>query len=330
MIRSFHLLSLLFSSSLLATLSAAPSGGPAPHQLTSPDLELIGVPAGTFQMGSDEKDPMRFPAELNVTTVKISQPFWLGKTELTRGQWEAIMGAITEPTFIGSPKDLKSLGSDLPMADVTWGEAIAFCDKLTEREKAAGHLPKGYVYSLPTEAQWEYACRAGVTGLMPATSGERDAMTWYMKTAGPWTYSMGARLNPVAKRKPNAWGFYDMLGSVREWVLDPLDKYPGGNVTDPLPTKSVFPGKPQKEVIELRVMRGGCWIDAERATRAAARDWADPGKYAAAPTKQPNGKPGSDFRAGTVGFRLALIPENFRRSVDPLVASLSATTASTK
>ncbi|WP_338287750.1 formylglycine-generating enzyme family protein [Luteolibacter sp. LG18] len=311
------------SLSPLSCALAAPDEAPAPLHLTAPDLDLIGVPAGTFQMGSDDKDPQRFPSELKVTTVSLSQPFWLGKTEVTRGQWEAVMGPITEPTFIGSPKDLATLASDLPMADVTWGQAIAFCDKLTARERIAGRLKPGYVFSLPSEAQWEYACRAGTTGLMPASTADRDATIWYMKTAGPWTYSMGAKLNPVAEKKANAWGFHDMLGNVREWVLDPAAPYPGGSVTDPLPLKGVFPGKPQKEEIELRIMRGGCWIDGERGTRAAARDWADPTKYAAAPEKKPDGKPGSDFRGGTVGFRLALISEKMRAAVDPFVRTLA-------
>lgn len=260
-------------------------------------------------MGSEMSDPLRYPAELNATTVTISQPFWLGKTEITRAQWEAIMGPITEATFINSPKDLKELSGNLPMADVTWEQAIQFCEKLTERERAANRLPKGYVYSLPTEAEWEYACRAGTMGLMPASEEERDASGWHMKNAGPWSYSMSARLHPVAQRKPNAWGFYDMLGNVREWVLDPVAPYPGGKVTDPLATKTVFPGKPQKEVIRLRVMRGGSWLDGKRSLRAAARDWANPTQYATPPVKQENGKPGQDFRTGITGFRLALIPE---------------------
>ncbi|MGC4015224.1 MAG: formylglycine-generating enzyme family protein [Luteolibacter sp.] len=322
MLRLSHALWTFVSISSLHAL-AAPENAPAPLHLTTPDLELIGVPAGTFQMGSDEKDPDRFPAELKVTTVTISQPFWLGKTEVTRAQWEAVMGAVTEPTFLGSPKDLKELAGDLPMADVTWSRALAFCDKITRNEREAGRLKAGYVFSLPSEAQWEYACRAGSSGLVPATTEARDASIWYMKTAGPWTYSMGARLNPVAKKKANGWGFYDMLGNVREWVLDPAAPYPGGNVTDPLPVKSIFPGKQQKEEIELRIMRGGCWIDGERGTRAAARDWADPAKYGAPPAPKPDGKPGSDFRGGTVGFRLALIPEKMRATVEPLVRTLA-------
>ncbi|QUE49647.1 formylglycine-generating enzyme family protein [Luteolibacter ambystomatis] len=309
----------------ISSLSAsAAEDAPAPLHLTAPGLELIGVSGGTFRMGSDDKDPERFPSELKATVVTISQPFWLGKTEVTRSQWEAVMGPIAGPTFIGSPKDTKELAGDLPMADVTWGQAISFCDKLTQRERDAGRLKPGYVFSLPSEAQWEYACRAGSAGLVPASTTERDASIWYMKTAGPWTYSMGARLNPVGKKKANAWGFFDMLGNVREWVLDPAAPYSGGTATDPLPLKSVFPGKKQKEEIELRVMRGGCWIDGERGTRAAARDWADPAKYAAAPGKKPDGKPGSDFRGGTVGFRLALVPEKMRGAVEPLVRTLSA------
>jgi len=246
--------------------SAAPEGTPAPIHVTAPDLELISIPAGTFRMGSDEKDPERAPSELKVTTVTISQPFWLGKTEVTRAQWEAVMGPVTEPTFIGSPKDLKELAGDLPMADVTWGQAISFCDKLTQREREAGRLKAGYVYSLPSEAQWEYACRAGATGLVPVSTTERDASIWYMKTAGPWTYSMGARLNPVGKKKANAWGLYDMLGNLSEWTLDQYDPAAYDKLADGAKDPTVPPAGKYP-----RVARGGSYLDDAGVLRCSNR-----------------------------------------------------------
>ena len=305
----------------VAILRAAP---PETRRLAEPAITLIGVDAGTFRMGSDESDPLSYPAEFGAHDVTITKPFWLGKTEVTRDQWIAVMGPIEGPTFNGAAKKKPAKGEapepdapvpgDLPMADVGWAQALTFCDKLTARERAAGRLPAGYVYSLPTEAQWEYACRAGVTGPVPATEAELDAAVWYMKTSGPWVQSMGPRLRPVAQRQPNAAGFYDMLGNVREWVLDAPAPYSGKPETDPLTTKTVAPNKSVNYA--LRVMRGGAWIDNRRGVRAAGRDWADPAYYGLPGATDKEGKKKGDFRTGVVGFRLALIPETYRQATD--------------
>ena len=168
------------------------------------------IEAGTFAMGTASGGP---ESERPVTHVTISQPFWLGRTEVTQAQWQAVMGT--------NPAHLK--GEDRPVEHVSWTDAMAFAQALTDRERASGRLPDGYAYTLPTEAQWEYACRAGSTGTYP---GELDAMGWYKGNAAYETCR-------VALKQPNAWGLYDMHGNVWELCFDWYALYPGGNITDP-------------------------------------------------------------------------------------------------
>ena len=142
-------------------------------------------------------------------------------------------------------------GGQLPVETVSWDDAMEFCRKLTERERQAGRLPTGTIYTLPTEAQWEYACRAGTTG---DNAGEVDAMAWYYKNSGAATHAVGTK-------RANAWGLHDMHGNVWEWCLDWYGPYFGGRVTDP---KGVPSGT-------LRVRRGGSWGDVAYSARSALR-----------------------------------------------------------
>jgi formylglycine-generating enzyme required for sulfatase activity len=193
--------------------------------------------------------------------VILTRPFWLGRTEVTQAQWQAIMG--------GNPSNFK--GEDLPVDNVSWDDAMEFCRKLTERERAAGHLPKGYAYTLPTEAQWEYACRAGTTG---DHAGDLDVLAWYNRNSGGTPH-------PVGTKQVNEWGLYDMEGNVWELCADWLDDYPGGDVTNPK--------GPSWSLGDARVIRGGSW--ANSALEGAHRD----------------GNPTGD-RSPNLGFRLALAP----------------------
>lgn len=237
---------------------------PEPGQAwTIPDLGLTLMPiaAGTFMMGSENGDVDERP----VTRVTISQPFWfsqpywLGKTEVTQAQWAAVMRS--------NPSSFK--GEKRPVEQVSWTDAMEFCQKLTERERAAGRLPDGYVYTLPTEAQWEYACRAGTTG---DYGGNLDAMAWYTANSGGATHDVGTK-------QANAWGLHDMHGNVWEWCLDWYGNYPGGAVIDPVGAASG----------SLRVHRGGCWNNPAQDCRSAFRDgWAP------------------RVRGDYLGFRLAL------------------------
>ena len=225
----------------------------AQRSLSAMGIDMIACAGGTFSMGSRSGGSDEQP----VTTVTLS-PFWLAKTEVTQAQWEALMGS--------NPSHFK--GGQLPVENVSWGDAMEFCRKLTERERQAGRLPTGTIYTLPTEAQWEYACRAGTTG---DYAGEVDAMAWYYKNSRAATHAVGTK-------QANAWGLHDMHGNVWEWCLDWYGPYLGGRVTDP---KGVPLGA-------NRVYRGGSWDFGANYARSASR-------YAIIP----------DFRLSSFGFRPA-------------------------
>jgi hypothetical protein len=124
----------------------------------SPGTNMAYLPAGRFTMGSPAFEPARYPTEGPLTEVTISRGFWIGKYEVTQGEFETVMGR-NPSNFTGDPKQ--------PVEQVEWHDAVAYCDALTERERAAGRLPSGYRYRLPTEAEWEYACRAGTSTPVP-------------------------------------------------------------------------------------------------------------------------------------------------------------------
>jgi formylglycine-generating enzyme required for sulfatase activity len=231
------------------------------HVITDLALELIWVAPGTFVMGSPIGEPERNKAEGPQTQVTFSHGFWLGRTEVTQAQYEAVTGT--------NPSSFKKAGPQAPVERVSWRDAMAFCQKLTERERAAGRLPEGYAYTLPTEAQWEYAYRAGATGAYP---GDPDSTSWYDRNSDGTTH-------PVAQKRANPWGFYDMAGNVVEWCLDWYGDYPGGSVTDPSgPARGYY-----------RMARGGSWRTDARLGRCAARSGGSEGRL--------------DY---TMGFRLAL------------------------
>lgn len=233
------------------------------YTLADPKLELLWVAAGTFLMGSPPDEAGRDRAEGPETRVTLSRGFWLGRTEVTQAQFLALMGV--------NPSRFTAAGPDAPVERVSWITAMEFCAKLTERERAAGRLPEGYVYTLPTEAQWEYAYRAGTTTSKP---GALATMSWYEDNSAETTH-------PVAQLTPNGWGFFDMSGNVLEWCYDWYGSYPGGSVTDPAgPAQGYF-----------RMARGGSWRTGLELGRSAARAG------------------GSEAREDyTLGFRLALAP----------------------
>jgi formylglycine-generating enzyme required for sulfatase activity len=256
----------------LATGPGCQATGPAPvlselapllsDLATDPGIKLVRIPAGTFLMGSPVDETGRSNNEGPQTQVTLTRDFFLGATDVTQGQYEAVMG--TNPSFF------KTAGKDAPVESVTWYDAMAFCQKLTERERAAGHLPDGYALTLPTEAQWEYACRAGTTG---PYAGDLDAMAWYARNSGRTTH-------PVGSKQPNAWGLYDLHGNVWEWVLDWYGPYPGGAVTDPAgPATGTY-----------RVHRGGSWSNVATDCRSADR----------------HGDLASGRSSHSLGFRIAL------------------------
>jgi formylglycine-generating enzyme required for sulfatase activity len=252
----------------VGALGVALSAAEAPlegknHTLVDLKLDLIWVEAGTFLMGSPPDEEGRHQAEGPQTRVTLSRGFWLGRTELTQAQYQALTGT--------NPSRFTTVGPEAPVERVSWLEAMELCEKLTERERAAGRLPDGFVYSLPTEAQWEYACRAGTTG---PTAGDLPEMSWYELNSDETTH-------PVAQLAPNRWGFFDLSGNVLEWCFDWYGNYPGGSVTDPAgPAHGHF-----------RMARGGSWRTRLDVGRSAARAGGSPGRQ--------------DY---TIGLRLALVP----------------------
>ena len=150
---------LFLCAAVLGINVRAEEGGPragAPHVIPDLALKLLWVEPGAFLMGSPPDEPARDKAEGPQVRVTLSRGFWLGRTEVTQAQYEALTG--------NNPSRFKDAGPDAPVEHVSWLDAMAFCEKLTARERAAGRLPEGWRYTLPTEAQWDYACRAGPTG----------------------------------------------------------------------------------------------------------------------------------------------------------------------
>jgi formylglycine-generating enzyme required for sulfatase activity len=202
-------------------------------------LEMVRIPAGSFMMGDEKGDADERP----VHKVTIGKPFYLGKFEVTQEQWEAVMG--------GNPSHFK--GKQNPVDRVSWEAAQEFIKKLNEKFAASGTT-----FSLPTEAQWEYACRAGGSTRYGFGNAEGDLAEygWLADNAGGTTH-------PVGEKKPNAWGLYDMHGNVWEWCADWYDGkyYSQSSATDPTgPT-----------VVSSRVLRGGSWGDPAPYCRSASR-----------------------------------------------------------
>jgi formylglycine-generating enzyme required for sulfatase activity len=219
---------------------------PAKLITNSIGMKLVLIPAGEFLMGSPDSDQDAYDHEKPQHRVRITQPFYLGVTEVTQGQYRAVTGA-NPSSFQGS--------ADLPVEQVSWEDARAFCDKLNALEKRSlGDA----IYRLPTEAEWEYACRAGTTtwfsfGDAEASLGE---YAWFEANSGGKTH-------PVGQKRLNAWGLYDMHGNVWEWCSDGYtpDSYANSPGADP-PGPSGAAG---------RVVRGGCWRDYPRVCWAANR-----------------------------------------------------------
>ena len=222
------------------------------------NLEMAYVRPGAFVMGSEDGDSDERPE----TRVTLTRSFWLGTSEVTQGQYETVMGQ--------NPSAYP--GANRPVERISWEDAIEFCHRLTERERQAGRLPEGYVFTLPTEAQWEYACRAG-TNDPYAGNGDLVSQGWYVGNSGGQTH-------PVAQKQANGWGLYDMLGNVWEWCLDWYGgNHPGGSVTD-------YSGS---QLSSTHVIRGGGWNSDSHFCRSSYRNGLEPG-----------------FRFDYLGFRVAL------------------------
>ena len=243
-----------------------PAGiGPSPEAPFPAPPRMVWIPPGTFTMGSPDSEPVRNPWEGPQTRVTLSFGFYMGRYEVTQGEYLAVMG--NNPSYFTG--DLNR-----PVEKVNWPDAVAYCAALTARERSAGRLPAGYVYRLPTEAQWEYACRAGTT--TPFHYGA--ALSYQMANfyggceyppCGGDSFCCDnpsgtnlARTTAVGSYAPNAWGLYDMHGNVWEWCSDWYSaSLPGASVTDP---QGPATGS-------RRVIRSGSWYNYSTYCRSAYR-----------------------------------------------------------
>ena len=206
-------------------------------------MEMIYVQPGSFTMGSPLREQGRYGHEIQ-HHVTLTKGFWLGKYEVTQKQWQSVMG--TNPS--------KFKGDNLPVENVSWNDCQDFAWKVND----AARRQFGGGARLPTEAEWEYACRADTSDAYAGT-GRLDDMGWY-------TVNSGSKTHTVGQKHANGWGFHDMHGNVCEWCQDWYGDY-GGNSTDPS----------GPALGDHRVLRGGCWNSIARACRSANRDWLGPG-----------------------------------------------------
>ena len=226
-------------------------------------LEMVRIPAGEFMMGSPDSDKDAGDPEKPQHKVRITRPFYLGKYLVTREQWEAVMGS-SRCHFIGKKN---------PVDSVSWDDCQRFLDKLNEKSG-----PGRGKFRLPTEAQWEYACRAG--NMTRFCFGDEDSgldeYAWNIMNAGNTT-------RPVGEKRPNAWGLYDIHGNVWQWCAD---WYDGAYYADSPTDDPAGPATGSD-----RVSRGGTWHDPAKICRSAYRNHDKPG-----------------FRFMTIGLRVALGP----------------------
>jgi formylglycine-generating enzyme required for sulfatase activity len=239
-------------------------GSKAGEERAVAGVKLCWCPPGKFTMGSPPGEPERRPGEDQVE-VTLTKGFWAGKFEVTQGQWKRVVGKLPGPLTAELPE-----GDDYPVGNVNFAEAVGFCAKLTELGRKAGDLPEGWEFRLPTEAQWEYACRAGTA---TATAfGDRLSSKQANFKGKPYN---GAEPGPalgkaarVGSYPANAWGIHDMHGNIFEWCRDWYHaKLPGG--TDP--DLSEKKGTPNRDGSHSRSRRGGAWVDDGWPCRSAFR-----------------------------------------------------------
>ena len=247
-------------------------------------IKLCWCPQGHFTMGSPRTEPERRPGE-NQVEVTLTKGFWTGEYEVTQGDWKRIVGKLPGPLTPDGGD-----GDEFPVYNVNYAEAIDFCRKLTEKGRASGELPSRWEFRLPTEAQWEYACRAGTT---TATAFGDKISSKQANFRGNKPYNgaeVGPSLNRAAKvgsYPANAWGLHDMHGNVVEWCRDWYHaRLPGG--TDP--DLSNVLGTKNRTGDYSRSRRGSAWTDDGWASRSAFRQRFEP-----------------ERRADHIGFRVVAV-----------------------
>lgn len=238
-------------------------------------LALVWIPAGSFTMGSPNSEVDRFPRDESPVTVRLSSGFWTGRNEVTRAQWKTLLDS--EPWGSAS-----RACDDCPATHVDWNDAIHFCDALTTTEREAGRLPPEWHFTLPTEAQWEYACRAGTGGRFNSGDSVQDLKTvaWFGGFDGSGTAREEPHVHPVGHFKANPWGLFDTHGNVWEWCRD---SFVESRKADRNPLVD-SPGA-------KRVHRGGSWGTTAQHCRSANRGRSLPA-----------------FREDDLGFRVVCEP----------------------
>jgi len=224
---------MVFLMAVFAACGAEPG-----HTITnSVGMKLAYIPPGKFTMGSPKTEPDRIANETQ-RQVTFKKGFRIGVTEVTQKQWQQVMGS--NPSFFK--------GDDLPVEHITWHEAEEFCQRLSQKEKKR--------YRLPTEAEWEYACRAGTKTAYYAGKDKTmlDVAGWYRENSGNQSH-------PVSRKKPNPWGLYDMHGNVSEWCAERPD-------ADTFKSNSAQLDREEKM---LRDLRGGSWGLGASDCRSASR-----------------------------------------------------------
>ena len=220
-----------------------PSNAKPPYR-----IEFVKIPAGSFMMGSDGNYD-----EKPIHRVTISKDIWMQKTEVTQAQWKATMGDLPTTKCYDTARSEDFLGDNKPVFCVSWENAQQFIQRLNDKKD-------GYKYRLPTEAEWEYAARAGTTG---DYAGDLDQMAWYGAD------EESGHPHDVATKKPNAWGLYDMHGNVSEWVkdwYDGSDYYAASPLADPTGATAS----------KVKAIRGGAYISDKFSVRSAVRITAAP------------------------------------------------------
>jgi formylglycine-generating enzyme required for sulfatase activity len=281
-------LAALYFPNVKVRVTADDSGAPIPP----PSPGMVWIPPGTFVMGSPASEAERDSDEVQ-HTVTLSHGFYMGKYAVTQGQYLALVG--NNPSYFQTEDDYGNpISPDLnrPVEQVSWNDATNYCALLTRSDLAAGRIPSGWGYRLPTESEREYACRAGTTTAFNFGSAihggmanfydyyEYDAASGDIHVANP-SVPWLPRTTTVGSYAPNAFGLYDMHGNVWEWCQDWYGSYPTGSVTDPQGPVSG----------SVRVIRGGSWHYGGRGCRSADRDGGGPAG-----------------RDGYVGFRVVLAP----------------------
>lgn len=262
-----------------STTSLIGQSAGAEWQANGPKMPFRWCPGWTFNMGSPQTSTVFYHDETPVT-VTFSRGFWIGRHEVTQAEWRQVMGTSPWEGII-----TVSEGDRYPAVYISWNEATLFCRTLTEQERRAGRLPKDWEYRLPTEAQWEFACRASSNTSFSFGDDDRQLVEH------AWFITNSPTLKPiheVGTKRPNAWGLYDMHGNVTEWCRDRYSQTLIGGL-DPEAPEGVLPALD-------RVRRGGSVLSQSTACRSAfrgrdvpARRWYDLGFRVTIVQPKPNG-----------------------------------------